>query len=135
MNSNSATPEQKLYFLSQHTVLVEAVAKQLSLEFGGKSRNPDKLEPGNLPYGHWPTQHDDDGEVIGECYEIEITDGELKGGLAFYYWRQFVPAAVHVLMMVYGRNDVLKSCFSADDSAPGQKYQPGLSRNLRQPDC
>lgn len=41
------------------------------------SHNPDDLEPGNAPY-------DDD---------IEIIDGTVKGGPAFYLWRSYVNQA------------------------------------------
>ncbi len=48
-------------------------------------RDPDKLEPGNAPYG------DDETEAI---------DGYLKGDPSHYSWREFVPQAREIIKLL-----------------------------------
>jgi len=68
--------------------MVEAVARKLCQL---KGYDPDDLEPGSTPYGT----------------EEEIIDGEVKGGPAFFMWRQYVSDAQQILSVV---NEYVKAC-------------------------
>lgn len=61
---------------------VERIARLICKQ---RRRDPNKLEPGNVPY------HDD---------AFPATDGQLNGEAAFLSWREFVKDAHEILSMI-----------------------------------
>lgn len=63
--------------------VVVLVAKQLASDFDGRPVTED-LEPGNTPFPNG----------------TEIIDGRMRGGPAFFRWRQFVAQAKQITDIV-----------------------------------